>query len=54
MAMDVALQEVCDKAKIDVMSVKKLAGCNDEYIPDKCDNEVLVKEYAGLFMRFVE
>jgi hypothetical protein len=48
-AMDIALQEVCTKANIDHMAVKKLAGCDDEYTHDKCDNEALVKEYIGLF-----
>lgn len=54
LAMDVALQAVCEKAKIDVMVVKKLAGCDDEYIPNKCNNEGLVNGYVGLLMRFVE
>lgn len=50
LAMDVALQEVCAKLNIDVMAVKKLALCEDEYSPEKCGNNELVKEYVELFM----
>jgi hypothetical protein len=53
MAMDVALQEVCAQVNIDCMAVKKLAGCDDEYSPEKCGNEGLVREYVGLFLGVV-
>lgn len=53
LAMETALQDVCAKANIDVLAVKKLALCEDEYSPDKCKNEELVREYVGLFMGIV-
>lgn len=53
LAMETALREVCAKINIDVMAVKKLALCEDEYSPDKCNNVELVREYAGLFMGIV-
>lgn len=54
MAMDVALHDVCTQLNIDFMAVKKLALSDDEYIPDKCGNSELVKEYVGLFMGIIE
>jgi hypothetical protein len=53
-AMDSALQEVCAKLNIDVLAMKKIAGCYDEYIPDKCGNGELVREYVGLFSGLLE
>jgi hypothetical protein len=54
MAMDVALQEVCAQVNIDYfMAVKKMAGCDDEYTPDKCGKEGLVRGYVGLFIGIV-
>ncbi|MEQ1738404.1 MAG: hypothetical protein ABL884_00715 [Methyloglobulus sp.] len=53
LAMETALMDVCAKANIDVLAVKKLALCEDEYSPDKCNNEELVGEYVGLFMGIV-
>jgi hypothetical protein len=54
MAMDIALQEVCAQVNIDVLAVKKLALCDDEYSPGKCHKLELVKEYVGLFLGLVE
>lgn len=53
LAMETALRDVCAKANIDVLAVKKLALCEDEYSPDKCKSEELVGEYVGLFMGIV-
>lgn len=50
LAMETALQDLCAKANIDVMAVKKLALCEDEYSPEKCGNNELVKEYVELFI----
>lgn len=48
-AMDVALQEVCSKQGIDVMTVKKLALCEDEAIFTTSEKPDLVAEFVGLF-----
>ncbi len=48
-AMDTALQDVCAKVGIDPMAVKKMAGCVDEYHPDRCTNSALVAKYVELF-----
>jgi hypothetical protein len=54
LAMEVALQEVCVKVNIDVMAVKKLAGCEDEAAFSEGGNPGLVEGYTDLFMGFVE
>ncbi len=48
-SMDVALQEVCSKQDIDVVSVKKLALCDNEATFTESDKPDLVADYVGLF-----
>lgn len=52
-AMDVALQDVCSRQGIDVMTVKTMALCEDEATFISSTKPELVAEYAGLFMRIV-
>jgi hypothetical protein len=53
LAMDVALTDVCTKINIDVMTVKKLALCEDEAAFSENSNPDLVKEYSELFMGII-
>lgn len=48
-AMDVALQDVCNKQGIDFMKVKKLALCENEASFTESDKPDLVAEFVGLF-----
>jgi len=48
-AMDVALQEACTKQGIDVVTVKKLALCDNEATFATSLKPDLVAEYLGLF-----
>lgn len=48
-AMDMALQDVCNKQGIDFMSVKKLALCENEATFTTSEKPDLVAEYVGLF-----
>ncbi len=54
LAMDVALTDVCTKINIDVMTVKKLALCEDEAALSDNGNPELVKEYSELFMGIIK
>lgn len=54
LAMDVALANVCGKMNIDVMTVKKLALCEDEAAFSDNGNPELVKEYTELFMGIIK
>ena len=48
-AMDVALQDVCNKQGIDFMKVKKLALCENEATFTTSEKPDLVAEFVGLF-----
>jgi hypothetical protein len=54
LAMDIALANVCTKMNIDVMTIKKLALCEDEAAFSDNGNPELVKEYTELFMGIIE
>lgn len=50
-ALESAIVEVCNRLKVDVMAIKKMAGCPDNETPEfltPVDAE-LVKQYADMF-----
>jgi hypothetical protein len=53
-AMDVALQKVCARHGIDIMTMKKLALCDTEYAFDQSRETTLVDEYLDLFNGFLD
>lgn len=54
MAMDVALQKVCAKHGIKIMTMKKLALCDTEYAFDHFHDTGLADEYIDLFIGFLD
>lgn len=54
-ALEAAIVEVCNRLKVDVMAIKKMAGCPDNETPEFLTpvNEELVKHYADMFAGLV-
>jgi hypothetical protein len=55
MALESAIVEVCKRLKVDVLAIKKMAGCPDNETPEfltPIDEELVrqyIESYAGLF-----
>jgi chromosome condensin MukBEF ATPase and DNA-binding subunit MukB len=54
-ALESAIVEICNRLKVDVMAIKKMAGCPDDETPEfltPVDAELVkqyIESYAGLF-----